>query len=45
MYGNVDAAIEFFIMLSEHVTNKDGMKMVQSLADPYVFYKLDDDRN
>ena len=39
MYGNVDAAVKFFKLLSRWMV--DNMKMKQSLADPCVFYKLD----
>ena len=39
MYGNVDAAIKFFKVLTRWIV--DNMKMKQSLADPCVFYKLD----
>jgi hypothetical protein len=38
MYGNVDAAIQFFKTYQKHLP-KMGMK--QSLADPCVFYKKD----
>ena len=46
MYGNVDAEIKVFILLASHVTNKKGMNMFQSEADPYcVFYKLNKEGN
>ena len=40
MYGNVDAAIKFFKLLSKWMVESMGMK--QSQADPCVFYKLDE---
>ena len=40
MYGNVDAAIKFFKMISSHLTNKNGMNMMQSKVDPCLFFKL-----
>ena len=43
MYGNVDAAIKFFKILAEHITNPKGMNMHQSLADPCVFLKFDNE--
>ena len=45
MYGNVDAAIRFFKTLTSHVTDKNGMNMQQSQADPCVFYKFDENEN
>ncbi|MGB2452939.1 MAG: reverse transcriptase domain-containing protein, partial [Candidatus Poseidoniaceae archaeon] len=45
MYGNVDAAIKFFKILTKHLTDQNGMKMKQSLSDPCVFYKLNNDGN
>ena len=42
MYGNVDAAIKFFKTLSAHLKDNNGMKMTQSKASPFVFFKLDD---
>ena len=41
MYGNVDAAIKFYKILSARVTEKNGMGMQQSLFDACVFYRLD----
>ena len=40
MYGNVDAAIKFFNFFGKWLCNE--MKMLQSLADPCVFYKFDE---
>jgi hypothetical protein len=40
MYGNVDAAIQFFRTYQKHLMEQ--MHMKQSLADPGVFYKKDD---
>ena len=40
MYGNVDAASKFFKLLSQWITGE--MKMKQSLTDPCVFFKHDD---
>jgi hypothetical protein len=40
MYGNVDAAIQFFKTYRKHLMEKMGMH--QSLADPCVFYKKND---
>jgi hypothetical protein len=37
IYGNVDAAIRFFKTYKKHLVEKMGM--IQSLADPCVFYK------
>ena len=45
MYGNVDAAIKFFKTLTAHITDKNGMNMQQSQADPCVFYKFDKNDN
>ena len=42
MYGNVYYYIKIFKMLTSHITDKNGIKMTQSKADPYVFFKLDD---
>ena len=39
MYGNMDAAVKFFKLLSRWMI--DNKEMKQSLADPCVFYKLD----
>ena len=41
MYGNVDAALKFFIELTEILVS-DAVGMTQSKADPCVFYKKDD---
>ncbi len=41
MYGNVDAAIKFFKLLSKWMV--ESMDMKQSQADPCVFYKLNDE--
>lgn len=43
MYGNVDAAIKFFKLFSNHLTNEEGMNMKQSRSDPCVFFKLNED--
>ena len=40
MYGNVDAAIKFFKLLTEWLC--ESMKMIQLQADPCVFYKHDE---
>ena len=40
MYGNVDAAIKFFKLLTSWLC--EHMKMVQSQADHCVFFKLDE---
>ena len=40
MYGNVDAAIKFFKLLTDWLC--ESMKMQQSQADPCVFYKHDE---
>ena len=42
MYGNVDAAVKFFKVLTRWMVDKMGM--TQSLADPCVFYKLDEEK-
>ena len=41
MYGNVDAALKFFIELTELLVS-DEVGMTQSKADPCVFYKKDE---
>ena len=43
MCGNVDAAMKFFKLLSEHLTQENVMNVTQSKTDPCVFYKLNDD--
>jgi len=43
MYGNVAAALTFFIEYVNWLTNKDGMAMQQCKTDPCVFLKFDDD--
>ena len=44
IYGNVDAAIKFFKTLTTHLTNKNGMNMVQSATDPCLFFEFNDDK-
>ena len=41
MYGNVDAALLYYIRCTDYATKKNGLDMIQSLADPCVFYKKD----
>ena len=43
MYGNVQAALGFFIEYKDHLMN--DMQMEQSLTDPCVFFKKDDQGN
>ena len=44
MYGNVDAAIKFFKLLTDHLTDPNGMNMNQSKADPCLFYLMKNDK-
>ena len=41
MYGNVDAALRWIVTKTEYLTSED-VGMIQSRADPCVFYKRDD---
>ena len=39
MYGNVDAALLYFIRFKEFATNKTGLGIEQSKSDPCLFFK------
>ena len=39
MYGNVDAALLYFIRFTTYATDKEGLDLKQSEADPCIFYK------
>ena len=41
MYGNVDAALRWIITKTEYLTSEE-VGMIQSRADPCIFYKRDD---
>ena len=42
MYGNVDAALLYFIRFTEYATDPEGLNLIQSKSDPCVFYKQDE---
>ena len=44
MYGNVDAALLWFNMLTGHMTDEDKMNMKRSLTDPCVIYEQENER-
>ena len=39
MYGNVDAALLYFIRFTTYATSSDGLNLLQSKCDPCVFYR------
>ena len=39
MYGNVDAALLYFMRFTTFATSQDGLKMTQSESDPCVFFR------
>ena len=39
MYGNIDAALLYFIRFKEYTTNKNGLDIEHSKRDPCLFYK------
>ena len=39
MYGNVDAALLYFIRFTDYATDKDGLNLNQSKSDPCVFFR------
>ena len=41
MYGNVDAALRWIVLKTEYLTGPE-IEMVQSRADPCIFYKRDE---
>ena len=41
MYGNVDAALRWILLKTEYLTNEE-VGMIQSRADPCVFFKKDE---
>jgi hypothetical protein len=41
MYGNVDAALLYFMRFTTFAINKDGLGMTQSESDPCVFFRRD----
>ena len=43
MYGNVDAALLYFIRFKEFATDKEGLALEQSKSDPCLFYKKNDE--
>ena len=44
MYGNVDAALLYFIRFTEYAISPEGLNLTQSKADPCVFYKRNANR-
>ena len=45
MYGNVDSALLYFVRFKEYATSTSGLDLIQSKADPCLFYKKDEDGN
>ena len=43
MYGNVDAALLYFIRFREYATSDSGLGLTQSKADPCLFYKRNEE--
>ena len=43
MYGNVDAALLYFIRFTEYAINPQGLDLIQSKADPCLFFKKNND--
>ena len=39
MYGNVDAALSYFVCFIEYAVKKDRLNLIQSKVDPCLFYK------
>jgi hypothetical protein len=39
MYGNVDAALLYFIRFTKYATDANGLGLIQSESDPCVFYR------
>ena len=42
MYGNVDAALLYFVRFRDFATSPEGLNIVQSKSDPCLFYKRSD---
>ena len=42
MYGNVDAALLYFIRFTTYATSKEGLNLEQSKCDPCLFFKKND---
>ena len=45
MYGNVDAALLYFVRFMNFAVDKDGLNLMQSKADPCLFYEVNQDGN
>ena len=41
MYGNVDAALLYFIRFKEYAKSEEGLNLTQSKTDPCIFFKKD----
>ena len=39
MYGNVDAALLYFVRFRDFATSREGLDIAQSKSDPCLFYK------
>ena len=39
MYGNIDAALLYFIRFKEYAISKNGLDIKRSKSDPCLFYK------
>ena len=44
MYGNVDAALLYFLRFTEYATDEKGLNLTQSQRDPCLFYKRNTER-
>ena len=45
MYGNVDAALLYFVRFTTYATAKDGLNLEQSKTDPCLFFERDKNNN
>ena len=43
MYGNVDAALLYFVRFTDYATSPDGLDLQQSKSDPCLFFKKDNE--
>ena len=43
MYGNVDAALSYFVRFKEYATKKEGLNLTQSKTDPCLFFGKSED--
>ena len=41
MYGNVDAALLYFVRFTTYATSEEGLNLMQSKSDPCLFFKKD----